>query len=502
MSDIVLVILAVVTLGYLGLGIQPPAPDWGSMISDGQNFLQTNQWMAPYQVWQSFSQASACRCSATGSRTYCGPSDSCLGSRGACRRDATPPGGVSRVDDVSLRWSVAVLCDRRRVRVWQEPHAYGRSWAFCRRGRLTSGRVIVDGATLPSDTRGRGRGHGQRRRMSIVFQDPLSALNPVATSATRSPRPQTCARPGAQRSRARALELLRLVGIPDPERRYCAYPHELSGGTRQRVMIAIALSSDPAILLCDEPTTALDVTIQTQILALLADLRPNAVCRSSSSPTTSASSARSQSGVAVMYTGRLVETGPTADVLAAPRHPYTSGLLAAALDVDSPRARAARHPGLASGPAAAHEWLQLPPRCGSLRPSAPRPTSASSPSGPITRRRACTPTCSRPRRQPAAVADALIEVDGLSVSFRAEHGRLLRAVDDVTLRIAEGEVLGLVGESGCGKTTIAKCIAGRVAPTSGMVRFDGRELGLRRATEDRRAIQMVFQDPYSSLNPA
>jgi oligopeptide/dipeptide ABC transporter ATP-binding protein len=99
------------------------------------------------------------------------------------------------------------------------------------------------------------------------------------------------------------------------------------------------------------------------------------------------------------------------------------------------------------------------------------------------------------------MAEPLIEVDGLSVTFRSEHGHALRAVDDVTLQIAEGEVLGLVGESGCGKTTIAKCIAGRVAPGAGAVRFDGRELAVRRTTEDRRAIQMVFQDPYSSLNP-
>ncbi len=99
------------------------------------------------------------------------------------------------------------------------------------------------------------------------------------------------------------------------------------------------------------------------------------------------------------------------------------------------------------------------------------------------------------------MADALIEVDNLYVSFAAEHGRLLRAVDGVTFQVAEGEVIGLVGESGCGKTTIAKCIAGRIAPTSGTVRFEGRELGLKRAAQDRRAIQMVFQDPYSSLNP-
>ena len=142
------------------------------------------------------------------------------------------------------------------------------------RGRLASGRVIVDGVTLRSDARGRGRGHGQHRRMSIVFQDALSALNPVATVGNQiAEAPRHVLGLGRSASRARALELLRLVGIPDPERRYHAYPHELSGGTRQRVMIAIALSSDPAILLCDEPTTSLDVTIQTQILALLAELR-------------------------------------------------------------------------------------------------------------------------------------------------------------------------------------------------------------------------------------
>ena len=233
------------------------------------------------------------------------------------------------------------------------------------RGRLTSGRVIVDGATLPSDARGRGRGHGQHRRMSIVFQDALSALNPVATVGNQiAEAPRYVLGFGRSAARARAIELLRLVGIPDPERRYHAYPHELSGGTRQRVMIAIALSSEPAILLCDEPTTALDVTIQTQILALLAELRSerglSLVFVTHDLGVVSQVAER----VAVMYTGRFVETGPTAEVLAAPRHPYTSGLLAAALDVDSPEHEPVVIPGSLPDPLQLTGGCSFHPRCG------------------------------------------------------------------------------------------------------------------------------------------
>ena len=232
------------------------------------------------------------------------------------------------------------------------------------RGRLASGRVIVDGVTLRSDARGRGRGHGQHRRMSIVFQDALSALNPVATVGNQiAEAPRHVLGLGRSASRARALELLRLVGIPDPERRYHAYPHELSGGTRQRVMIAIALSSDPAILLCDEPTTSLDVTIQTQILALLAELRSerglSLVFVTHDLGVVSQVAER----VAVMYAGRFVETGPTGAVLAAPRHPYTSGLLAAALDVDNPDREQIAIPGSLPDPLRLTSGCSFQPRC-------------------------------------------------------------------------------------------------------------------------------------------
>ena len=232
------------------------------------------------------------------------------------------------------------------------------------RGRLTSGQVIVDGVALPSDARGRGRGHGQHRRMSIVFQDPLSALNPVATVGNQiAEAPRHVLGLGRRASRARAVELLRLVGIPDPERRYHAYPHELSGGTRQRVMIAIALSSDPAILLCDEPTTALDVTIQTQILALLADLRSKRGLSLIFVTHDLGVVSQVAERVAVMYSGRLVETGPTADVLTAPRHPYTLGLLAAALDVDSPEREPVAIPGSLPDPLRPTNGCSFAPRC-------------------------------------------------------------------------------------------------------------------------------------------
>jgi len=231
-------------------------------------------------------------------------------------------------------------------------------------GRLASGRVIVDGTALSTGQAGRGRGHRQRQRMSIVFQDALSALNPVATVGNQiAEAPRHVLGLGRSASRSRALELLRQVGIPDPERRYHAYPHELSGGTRQRVMIAIALSSDPAILLCDEPTTALDVTIQTQILELLADLRAarglSLVFVTHDLGVVSQVAER----LAVMYTGRIVEAGPTAAVLAAPFHPYTSGLLAAALDVDAPGRSPLAIPGSLPDPLRLPSGCSFHPRC-------------------------------------------------------------------------------------------------------------------------------------------
>ena len=231
-------------------------------------------------------------------------------------------------------------------------------------GRMVSGRVAVDGVDLAPDALGHGHRHPRRERMSIVFQDALSALNPVATVGNQiAEAPRHVLGLGRRASRERALELLRLVGIADPERRYRAYPHELSGGTRQRVMIAIALSSDPAILLCDEPTTALDVTIQTQILALLAELRTTRGLSLVFVTHDLSVVGQVAEHLAVMYTGRLVETGPAGSVLASPRHPYTAGLMAAALDVDTPEREPLVIPGSLPDPMRLPSGCTFHPRC-------------------------------------------------------------------------------------------------------------------------------------------
>jgi oligopeptide/dipeptide ABC transporter ATP-binding protein len=258
-------------------------------------------------------------------------------------------------------------------------------------GRIQSGRVIVDGVVLPPGTRGRGLGPGRGRheRMSIVFQDALSALNPVATIGNQiAEAPRHVLGLGRRAARARALDLLRQVGIPDPERRYGAYPHELSGGTRQRVLIAIALSSDPAILLCDEPTTALDVTIQTQILELLADLRAERGLSLIFVTHDLGVVSQVAERLAVMYTGRIVESGPTAEVLAAPRHPYTSGLLAAALDVDTPDRMPMAIPGSLPNPLRLPTGCPFHPRCPLTTPECVTTDVRLEPMGPL-RQAAC-----------------------------------------------------------------------------------------------------------------
>jgi oligopeptide/dipeptide ABC transporter ATP-binding protein len=202
-------------------------------------------------------------------------------------------------------------------------------------GRITSGHVAVEGRTLKESRRNLGR--GRDAHLSIVFQDPLAALNPVLTvGAQIAEAPRFVLGLTRRAARDRALELLRLVGIPDPVRRYDAYPHELSGGLRQRVMIAVALSSEPKVLLCDEPTTSLDVTIQAQVLALLSDLRRDEGLALVFVTHDLGVAAEVAEDLAVMYAGRLVETGPVSEVLSSPKHPYTFGLLESAIDVDTP----------------------------------------------------------------------------------------------------------------------------------------------------------------------
>jgi peptide/nickel transport system ATP-binding protein/oligopeptide transport system ATP-binding protein len=201
--------------------------------------------------------------------------------------------------------------------------------------RIETGAVELNGKKLPDS--GRAARRARRGRMAMVFQDPLSALDPVyPIGAQIAEVPRRILGLSRRRSWDRTIELLRLVGIPDPARRARAYPHQLSGGMRQRVVIAIALASEPTVLLCDEPTTALDVTVQAQVLDLIDSLRARLHLTVVFVSHDLAVVRQVCDELAVMYTGRLVETGPTTRVLEQPRHPYTLGLLDALVDLDRP----------------------------------------------------------------------------------------------------------------------------------------------------------------------
>ena len=293
------------------------------------------------------------------------------------------------------------------------------------------------------------------RRIAAIFQEPMNALNPVYRIGDQIGEAVGVHQPGLDRegTRRRVLELLELVAVRDPARIARAYPHEVSGGQLQRAMIAMAISNDPDVLIADEPTTALDVTVQAGILALLRDLTTRlgtAVLLITHDMGVVADIADE---VVVMYQGRVVETAPVAELFAHPRADYTRALL-----------RAVPRIGAVAGPADGS------------------PDASTGTAG---------------RQVPAAeLVDATVVFGG--------RGGQVRAVDGVSLTVAPGEFLGLVGESGSGKSTVGRALAGLVPLTSGQARLAGVDLagasrrGLREA---RRHLGIVFQDPASSLNP-
>jgi len=390
-----------------------------------------------------------------------------------------------------------------------------------------TGSIKLDGTELGADWQ-RIRGD----RVAMVFQDPMTALNPMYTVGWQV---AECIRLHRKVSRAaamtRAVELLDAVGLPEPTLVARRYPHELSGGMRQRVVIAMAIANEPELLIADEPTTALDVTVQAQILDLLKSIRQAA----SPEPRVKAAMilishdlgvvAGVADRVLVMYAGKAVEVGKVDDVFAAPAMPYTAGLLASLPSLDQRTERLSFIKGIPPSGIGYGPGCAFVPRC----PIAAQACAGQPPLRPVENdgsapdhRAAChfagssevTPALDQPATTVASHDGAsnhgqvVVEVTNLVKNFRVRTGfrahRTIQAVSGVDLQLRAGRCLALVGESGCGKSTLARLLVRLDEPTSGSIRLNGRELagvGESELRALRRQIQMVFQDPYSALNP-
>ena len=396
----------------------------------------------------------------------------------------------------------------------------------------TSGRAVVAGTDmLASASSEDARRSVRRLSIGAVFQDPMTSLNPTMRVGA-----QIAEAAGPDQGEGDVVGLLRAVGVPSPERRARAYPHELSGGLRQRVMIAMAVAGRPALIIADEPTTALDVTVQAQVLTLLRSLRDQTGASVLMVTHDLGVAGQVADRVAVMYSGRLAEVGATRDVVRSPSHPYTAGLLAARLRLDADRSRPLRTlPPQVLDPALVERGCAYRARCALAHdrcahqapPMAPPPP----PFAGTDRLRACfSPDVHRRgpadltevagagrvgdgrtddapvdppgrdagvaagRRDPATAGDEpVVRVSRVTCSFPVRsRGRRaqLRALRGVDLELAPGEAVSVVGESGSGKSTLLRVVAGLQRPTSGEVRVGGRTRP-----------QMVFQDAGASLTP-
>ena len=353
--------------------------------------------------------------------------------------------------------------------------------------------------------------------VSMIFQEPGTSLNPVFRAGAQVMESimlhQDVTRDEA---RQRAIALFEEVGIPDPERRIDSYPHEMSGGQKQRVMIAMALSCNPRLLIADEPTTALDVTIQAQILDLIRRLRDERGMSILFITHDLGVIGEIADEVAVMFRGRLVEHNTVDQIFANPRHPYTKGLLACRPRLDSPMRRlptVSDFMDIRPQPEGPPELLEKPldqHRLDEL---------TSTGRGRLLHPEKELETLGFPYRAddfPAGSqtvkpeTDALLEVQDLKVHYPIRKGLLMRtvdhvrAVDGISFKVYPGQTLGLVGESGCGKTTCGRAILRLIPMTSGRLLFGGQELSSLSGSAlraVRRRIQIIFQDPYNSLNP-
>ena len=381
--------------------------------------------------------------------------------------------------------------------------------------RIESGRIALLGkdlVKLPEPQMRSIRG----KDVSMIFQEPMTSLNPVYTVGSQVAEAIILHQKVSHtEARERTIKLFREVGIPHPEQRVDAYPHQMSGGQKQRVMIAMALSCNPQLLIADEPTTALDVTIQAQILEILRKLRDERGMAILFITHDLGVIAEIADEVLVMYRGEMVERGSVLDIFSNPQHPYTKGLLACRPRLDTKYRRLPtvddfmevhRHDGRVEIREKKITDERLRELTAEGRGTLLHPKSELAAMG--------HPWEQTPRAaDTTAVAEGtrpLLEIENLEVHFPVKRGLLgrvvdhVRAVDGISFRVYKGQTLGLVGESGCGKTTTGRAILRLIEPTGGKVLLDStdvRSLSGRQLQHFRSRMQIVFQDPYGSLNP-
>jgi peptide/nickel transport system ATP-binding protein len=398
-------------------------------------------------------------------------------------------------------------------------------------GQIDSGSIRVDGTDVLSLTERQMRGV-RGDQVAMIFQDPMTSLNPTMTIGDQIAEAVLIHRDTSRAAASkRAAEVLDLVGMPRAAERLGQYPHQLSGGLRQRAMIAMALACEPKVLIADEPTTALDVTIQAQILALLEELKSEFGMGILLVTHDMGVIAAHADRVLVMYAGRIVEAAETVALFDEPRHPYTKALLKSIPQPDRPaRGLLYNIPGSPPNLALELTGCRFRPRCANalddcaaidpvlhggggghtfacINPVPP----ATSTVVPAQRTEAAASPASEPAAEPILRLDDVVKEFRVTAGVFSRKVRIAHAVSGVSFEIYPGETFGLVGESGCGKSTVSRLIVGLERPTSGSITFTGRDVAVltatgplarrRRLSELRRNLQMMFQDPYSSLDP-
>jgi peptide/nickel transport system ATP-binding protein len=394
-------------------------------------------------------------------------------------------------------------------------------------GRLTGGRILFEGkdmSKMSADDLRKIRGG----RMAMVYQDPMSSLNPVMPVGRQLMEvPMIHQGAGEAEARRRALHMLGEVNLPDPESIFDRFPHQLSGGQQQRVVIAMALMAEPSLLLMDEPTTGLDVTVEAAVLDLVRRLREKHNSSIVFISHNLGTVVRICDRIGVMYAGELVEEGPIGEVFRDPRHPYTRGLLNCIPVLGSSKTSAA----LAPIPGQVPPTLNRPKGCifasRCTYVQVPRCTTAAIPTEYVPQSEMHRVKCVRnqelpPRELPKASVDALVakgnkedvlNVDHLQKFYRQSPSIFgggeaydVKALNDISMDAKRGMTLAIVGESGCGKSTFAKVLTGIEKSTGGTVMLEGDEIGgmliEKRPNELKRKLQMVFQNPESTLNPS